>query len=120
MEVKLPDLREWGIAQGIHPDDVDAMERIGARLSHAPDAETTWLATHCAELLVVVAGVLRLKDGDTIELGGVVAGMSHTCPRTVEAAIYLLAHAFEHSPGQPSSAVAWAEQLVNSLLDQAS
>lgn len=113
------ELREWAQTLGVHPADVDIMEDVARKLGNAPTSQNQDLALHCAEILTGVASVLRNKDDDSISLAGLIAAMSHTCPTHVEAAVYLLAHAFENTPGEPSPVIAWMNTLVDGLLSDA-
>lgn len=104
---------------GVSEPDRAALWAMRARLLDAPESANATLARHCADLLIAVADIVNRKDGESIELGGWVEMFDHTCHHHVEAALYLLAHAFEPAAGGMSPSIDWATTIVDGLLDRA-
>lgn len=99
------------------PDNVALMESMLARIADAPGTHKGVLAAHVADVMIALSGIVASKFDGHVELGGWQRAFSHTCDRHIEAALYLLAHAFNNPAEGSSRVLVWADRVVKHLIE---
>lgn len=98
------------------PANIELMESMVRRLDEALDSKGCVVASHVADLMIALSDIVPTAVDGKVNINGWQRAFSHTCDRHIEAALYLLAHAFKHTDEDPSRVLVWADAVVAHLV----